>query len=153
MQITGSIQLEDFTEEQRAWAARAIAGMITADGVVSSSELVYLREVITNLSTIDQINDIVSMVKARKKIALLRLDTDTVTAINILFHLASISVSDGLSKLEIDFFAHAAQKLGLSKGLFQEILQFIKDYEKLNLRKKAIMAKAKACNDLDSLAV
>ena len=55
--------IEKLSAEQKLWFGYAIAGMITADGAVSDSEISYLKEAINFLDSRDEINNIVEMVK------------------------------------------------------------------------------------------
>ncbi len=49
----------------RIWFAFAVAGIITADGVVTEAELDFLREVINFLDTVDDINQVVKWSKPK----------------------------------------------------------------------------------------
>ena len=59
--------IRSLSPEAQKWFARAIAGMINSDGIVDSTELDDLLEAIGLLNDIDEISDLVSMVKNREK--------------------------------------------------------------------------------------
>ena len=51
---------EAMSIEEKIWFARAIAGMIVADGRVDDSELEFLKEAISFLEDRDQVNGIMA---------------------------------------------------------------------------------------------
>lgn len=135
--------IESLPNEVKIWFAHAVAGVITADGVVTESELEFLRETINFLESVDDINSVVNVVKNREKPALKTLKTDPKTAAMILIHLATIAITDGkLDPSEIDFFKYVGKKMGFEWTFSEEILNWGKDYISVNKRKKALLKRA-----------
>ena len=62
---------EAMSVEEKIWFARAIAGMIVADGRVDDSELEFLKEAISFLEDRDQVNGIMTVVRQGKTLLLL----------------------------------------------------------------------------------
>ena len=126
--------------EVKLWFARAIAGMITADGTVTDDEVAFLREAINFLEGVDDINQIVNLVKSRKIPGLQSINIDMTLAREILFYISDIAVTDGnLSQREIDFFRYIGSKLGIDQAYCQKIITWAKDYDQLKRRKQEIM--------------
>jgi hypothetical protein len=122
------------------WSAKAIAGIIVADGVVTNAELGVLRESIGFLEDVDSINNIVSMVKDREKPKLEVLKTDRSTATKILISLALVALTDDkLSVAETDYFKYIAGKLGFEEGIAKVTIAWGKEFIALNKRKQSIM--------------
>lgn len=135
--------IESLPSEVKIWLAHAVAGVITADGIVTESELEFLRETINFLESVDDINSVVSIVKNKEKPALKTLKTDPKTAAKILIHLATIAITDGkLDPSEVDFFKYVGKKMGFEWSFSEEILNWGKDYIQINKRKKAILRRA-----------
>ncbi|MBF0288242.1 MAG: TerB family tellurite resistance protein [SAR324 cluster bacterium] len=128
----------------KVWFAHAVAGLITADGVVTESELVFLRETINFLENVDEINQVVGEVKNKERPVLQTINTDSNTAAMILIHLASIAIADGsIDQAEVDYFKYVGKKLGFDPAYSEEILQWGKDSIMLEKRKKGLVKRAK----------
>ncbi len=126
------------------WSAKAIAGIIVADGVVTNAELAVLRESIGFLEDVDSINDIVSMVKDREKPKLEVLKTDRSTATKILMSLALVALTDDkLSAAEINYFKYIAGKLGFEGGIAKATINWGREFIALNKKKQSIIKMGK----------
>lgn len=124
----------------KIWSAKAIAGIIVADGVVTDAELVILRESISFLEDIDVINEIVEMVKDRVTPELEVLKTDRKIAAKILMSLAMVALTDNkLSGHETKYFIYIAGKLGFEPGIAKMMMNWGKDYIALNEKKRSIL--------------
>ncbi len=128
----------------KVWFAHAVAGLITADGIVTESELVFLRDTINFLENVEEINQVVGIVKNKEKPILQTINTDPKTAAMILIHLATIAIADGsLDPSEADYFKYVGKKLGFDATYSEEILQWGKDNIMLEKRKKGLLKRAK----------
>ena len=124
----------------QVWSAKAIAGIIVADGVVTNAELAVLRESIGFLEDVDSINDIVSKVKDREKPKLEVLKTDRVTATKILMSLALVALTDDkLTSAETDYFKYIAGKLGFEEGIAKATINWGREFIALNKKKQKII--------------
>jgi hypothetical protein len=125
------------------WSAKAIAGIIVADGVVTNAELVVLRESISFLEDMGAINEIVTMVKNREKPTLGVLKTDRVIATKILMSLAVVTFTDDkISQAETEYFNFIAGKLGFEHGIAKAVMNWGREFIALNKRKQNIIKKA-----------
>ncbi|MCP4297449.1 MAG: hypothetical protein GY786_17755 [Proteobacteria bacterium] len=124
----------------KVWSAKAIAGLIVADGVVTDAELVVLRESISFLEDASHINEIVEMVKERIKPDLAVLKTEREIAAKILMSLAMVALTDNkLSHQESQYFIYVAGKLGIEPHIAKMMMNWGRDYIALNERKNSIL--------------
>ncbi len=86
---------EAMSIEEKIWFARAIAGMIVADGRVDDSELEFLKEAISFLEDRDQVNGIMAVVRQGKTPSLEARKIDPKQSFIILKYLAELMVVDG----------------------------------------------------------
>ena len=124
----------------QVWSAKAIAGIIVADGVVTNAELAVLRESISFLEDVNVINDIVGLVKSREKPKLEVLKTERIIATKILMSLALVALTDDkLTKAETDYFNYIAGKLGFEPGIAKVTIGWCREFIALNKKKNSIM--------------
>ena len=109
---------EAMSIEEKIWFARAIAGMIVADGRVDDSELEFLKEAISFLEDRDQVNGIMTVVRQGKTPSLEARKIDPKQSFIILKYLAELMVVDGkMSETEITFFVYAGGLLGFTSNI------------------------------------
>ncbi len=122
------------------WSAKAIAGIIVADGVVTNAELSVLRESISFLEDVESINEIVSMVKNREKPKLEVLKTDRAIATKILMSLALVALTDDkITNAETEYFKYIAGKLGFEHGIAKSTMNWGREFVALNKKKQLII--------------
>lgn len=127
----------------KKWAANAVAGIISADGIITEKETELLREVISFLENIQDINEIIATVKNRQKPELKVLKTDRKTASKLLMTLAMVALTDdNLTGAEAEYFRYIGNRLGFDRNFSEEIIKWGQDYIVLNNRKKSLMKKA-----------
>jgi len=127
----------------KVWSAKAIAGIIVADGKVSNAELEILRESINFLGDGQTINEIVEMVKIREIPKLEVLKTDRVVATKMLISLAIVTMTDNkLSANEIRHFNYIAGKLGFEKNMAKNAISWAREFIDLDKKKQQIIKKA-----------
>ncbi len=132
--------INSLPEIAKIWSAKAIAGIIVADGVVTNAELVVLRESISFLEDKDIVNEIVEMVKSREIPKLEVLKTDRNIATKILISLALVALTDNkLSAKEEQYFSYIAGKLGFQKNLAKTAMNWGREFIALNKKKEAII--------------
>lgn len=137
--MSGSF-ISHLPKQAQLWSAKAIAGLIVADGVVSNAELAVLRESIGFLQDVESINEIVSKVKEREKPKLEVLKTDRATATKILMALALVALTDNkLSSAETDYFKYIAGRLGFEEGIAKAIMNWGREFIALNKKKQALI--------------
>ncbi|MCP4755177.1 MAG: hypothetical protein GY866_30280 [Proteobacteria bacterium] len=137
-----SFNVETLSPEMKLWFATAIAGMITADGAVTNTEVAFLRDVVNFLDNRDDINNIVGMVKKRESPGLQNVNVDGPTAGRIMFHIAEIAMTDGsLSQKEVDFFKYIGRKISVGEPFCKKVISWAADYCKLMNRKNEILRK------------
>ena len=104
--------LEKMSTEQKFWFARAIAGMIVADGRNDRKELNSLRDAINFLESREEIDEIMNIVKQGHCPDLVSLDIDTDQSYLILRHLVMLMAVDSVcSQKEIKFFLRIGELL------------------------------------------
>ena len=134
--------IDKLPEAAKVWSAKAIAGIIVADGVVTNAELALLRESISFLDDTDIINELVEMVKLREKPKLEVLKTDRSTATKILISLAIVSFTDNkISQNEIEYFNYIAGKLGFEKSIARMAVNWSREFIDLDKKKQSIIKK------------
>lgn len=113
---------EALSLEEKIWFARAIAGMVVADGRVDDSELEFLRDAISFLEDKDQVNKIMGIVRQNKTPSLEPRRIDPKQSFIILKYLAELMVVDGkMSETEITFFVYAGNLLGFTEKILTKL--------------------------------
>jgi hypothetical protein len=129
----------------KVWSAKAIAGIIVADGVVTNAELAILRESIGFLDNPETINELVEMVKIRERPKLEVLKTDRSIAIKILISLALVALTDNkLSPKEVEYFNYIAGKLGFEKAIARLAIEWGREFTELDKKKNELIKKGEA---------
>lgn len=135
--------INNLPQVAKIWSAKAIAGIIVADGVVTNAELQVLRESISFLADGDEVNEIVNMVKDRETPKLEVLKTDRATATKILISLAVVALTDNkLTPPEEQYFGYVAGKLGFEKSLAKMAMKWGREFMTVNKKKQAIIKEA-----------
>lgn len=139
--------VESLPPPVKIWFAYAVAGVITADGIVTEAELDFLRETINFLDNVEDINQIVGVVKNKERPVLQKINTDPEVAAMILIHLAGVAITDGkLDDSEIEFFKYVGKKLGFEWAYAEEVLEWGKENLRVNKLRKNLLKKAKQHN-------
>jgi len=134
--------INNLPEIAKVWSAKAIAGIIVADGVVTNAELSILRESISFLEDAETINEIVDMVKIREKPKLQVLKTDRTTATKILISLAVVTLTDDkLNAAEIEYFNYIAGKMGFEKKIAKNAMDWGREFIALDKKKRQLIKK------------
>jgi len=134
--------IKSLPEAAKIWSAKAVAGIIVADGMVTNAELVVLRESIGFLENTEIINEIIEMVKLRERPKLEVLKTDRGTATKILMSLALVALTDNkLSPKEVEFFNYIAGKLGFEKNIAKMAIEWGREFIELDKKKNEIIKK------------
>ena len=115
--------IEKMSSEIKRWFAKAIVGMILADGRVDNAEIEYLNDIIGYFDD-KEINDLIeAMVEKRELPVLEPIDVLTHEALEILKHLTVLSVVDeDLDSAEKDFLKYVATQLGLPPDIAARFL-------------------------------
>jgi len=136
--------IDNLPEIAKIWSAKAIAGIIVADGIVTNAELSILRESISFLKDTEIINEIVEMVKIREKPKLQVLKTDRVTATKILISLAIVAFTDNkLNANEIEYFNYIAGKMGFEKSMAKKAMNWGREFIELDKKKSELIKTGK----------
>ncbi|MBU2511145.1 DUF2225 domain-containing protein [bacterium] len=98
----------------KEWFARAVVGMIWADGRIDQAEIDYLKSLLGFLKDKDLIHSVLGMIKQNKIPPLESIQLEQAQALAILKHLTSISIVDeDLDKSEVAFLKNIARLLNL----------------------------------------
>lgn len=113
------------TSEAKHWFAKAIVGMICADGHVDDAELAYLKGIIAFLESKEAISALVQQVKKKEKPILRVLKVDRQQAFEILKLLTRLAATDSrLSQSEAKFLKYAGVKLGFEPSFSDNMLRW-----------------------------
>lgn len=124
----------------RKWFAHAVAGMISADGVVTKDELDYLEKVFQFLERREHIDNLIEMVKKRELPELYQLrDINRKMAHRLMMALARTAISDlKFTKGEAAYLKYACGKLGFNKFICDHLLTWAMDHIALKEREEKI---------------
>jgi class 3 adenylate cyclase/uncharacterized tellurite resistance protein B-like protein len=117
------IDIVSLSKYEKQWLAKAVTGMICADGRVDPKEIRFLKEVISFLGNQKDINDLLAMVQKRKIPNLTEISTNSKQSIEILKLLAAISIADGrLSPSEVTFFKKVGNLMKVPETILHKIM-------------------------------
>lgn len=120
--------IESMAPETKHWFAKAIVGMILADGKIAKEELDYLNNLISFLSEPNIVEDASKMLKNNEVPSLDPLDISTNEALEIVKHLTIIAVVDeALANREVRYLKFVADQLGLSPDIPERFLALAKE--------------------------
>ncbi len=115
--------IESMSPEVKEWFARAIVGMIWADGRIDKAELTYLKNIIGFLKDKKLINSMLAKVKAGKIPELGSITASQQQAAYILSQLTLLSIVDEeLVPSEEKFLAEVAKSLEMPSEVTQKFL-------------------------------
>ncbi len=130
------IDIASLSKKEKQWLAKAVAGMICADGRVDSTEMRFLKEAISFLDDRKDIGNLLEMVKKRKMPDLMEIDIDSKQSLEILRLLAAISIADGrLSPSEVTYFKQVGNLMKVPETILHRILKATRQHmESLKLQ-------------------
>ncbi len=136
--------IELMLPETKEWFAKAIVGMILADGRIDKAELEYLNNLLGFLERQDLVQSISTMLKNNQMPELEPMELVVNEALEIVKHLTVMAVVDeNLASREIKFLYHVTSQLGLSQEIADRFLSLAKE----KLRRAKYMARL-ITNDL-----
>jgi uncharacterized membrane protein YebE (DUF533 family) len=123
--LTG-LQPETLSDQQKTWFAVAVCHAIVADGNIDPSELQYLEQALSFLSSKSQVDQLVQNVKDQKLPKLDRFPQATRDLeVRIFIELALITtVDDVISTREIDFLLTIGRKLGFGPEFSKVLIRW-----------------------------
>ncbi len=120
--------IEKMTPATKEWFAKAVVGMILADGRIEQAELDYLKSLLSFLGDGQIVQNISDMLKRGDMPELEPLELVTNESLEIVKHLTVMAVVDeNLAKHEVDFLYHATTQLGLTKSIADRFLSLAKE--------------------------
>jgi hypothetical protein len=115
----------------KKWFAKAIVGMIVADGRIDKAEMEYLKSMIGYLDERDLEGLLLESIRKKEVPKLEPMDIIPNEALEIIKHLTVVAVVDeDLADNEVTFLKYVAAQLGLSDKIAERFLSLAK--EKLN---------------------
>lgn len=119
--------VETMSAQTKDWFARAIVGMIWADGRVDQAEIKYLKSILGFLKDKDLVQSVSDMIRQNQIPPLETLSLGSDQALAIMKHLTSISIVDEeLALAEENFLKTVATKLGLPIALPEKFIALAK---------------------------
>ena len=120
--------IEQMASLTKEWFAKAIVGMILADGRIDKAELDYLNDLIGFLKEESLVETISDMLKRNEIPTLEPLEPVTNEALEIVKHLTIMAVVDeDLANREVRFLKYATDQLGLSPDIPERFLSLAKE--------------------------
>lgn len=120
---------EALNDRQKSWFARAMVGMVFADGRVDKEEMDFLREAISFLKKGEAEQILAAAKKAKGVLPLdvLRTDGQRPLAFLLLESLGHIAIADGVfAKSEAVYLIFSASKLGFEKDFVKkDVIPFL----------------------------
>lgn len=114
--------VEELSLEDKNWFARAIAGMIIADGRVDESETAFLKQALGFLEDRSEVEKIMGIVKQGKPPEMPATKIDSRQAFIILKYLSELMVADALlSPGEVRFFIYLGRLLGFTPEILNKL--------------------------------
>ena len=114
--------VEQLDSEDKNWFARAIAGMVVADGRVDESETAFLKEALGFLEDRSQVEQIMGIVKQGKPPEMPAAKIDSKQAFIMLKYLSELMVADAhLSPGEVRFFLYSGRLLGFTPDILTKL--------------------------------
>ena len=114
--------VEKLDSEDKNWFARAIAGMVVADGRVDESETAFLKEALGFLEDRSQVEQIMGIVKQGKPPEMPAAKIDSKQAFIMLKYLSELMVADAhLSPGEVRFFLYSGRLLGFTPDILTKL--------------------------------
>ena len=130
--------IELMAPEIKEWFAKAIVGMILADGRINKAEIEYLNNLIGFLDDQISVKNISQMLDDSQMPTLEPIDLEANQALEIIKHLTVLAVVDeDLSNREVRFLKHVADRLGLPSTIPDRFLSLGKE----KLRRARYMAR------------
>ncbi len=110
--------------EAKHWLARAIAGMVLADGEINPGETTRLKEALNLLEDEEESRYLVERVKNLIMPELEKIRLDKQLAFSILKNLAGVATADGvLDESESEFLELASEKLGFPEEIAERLIE------------------------------
>ena len=135
--------ISSLPHDVKKWFAEAVAGMILADGQVSEAELDHFKNTIRFLGSIEEVNEVVHLIKQRTPPNLKILKTDRKVASHVYMQLALLAITDDhLSKKEVKYFYLIGTKLGFDEGFSDKIMKWAVEMLKVNRQKAELIKEA-----------
>ncbi len=112
----------------KRWFAHAIAGAITADGIVDDDEVQFLSKAIEFLDSEDEVHELLELVKTKALPELQSMSSiDRNQAFRMMATITQIVANDGkLSKGEVIYLKSVTKKLGFSVHFSTQLINWAK---------------------------
>ena len=120
--------IEKMAPETKEWFAKAVVGMILADGRIDKAEINYLNNLLGFLSDPVLVESMSDLLKKNEIPTLEPLEIVTNEGLEILKHLTVMAVIDeNLANREVKYLKEVAEKLGLSDEVADRFLSLAKE--------------------------
>ncbi|MEY3043162.1 MAG: TerB family tellurite resistance protein [bacterium] len=125
-QMLTGLQPEILNEQQKTWFAVAVCHAIVADGNIDPSELSYLEQALSFLSSKTQVDSLMQAVKDQKLPKLDKFPSATrELEVKIFIELALITTADDvISTREIDFLMNVGRILGFGREFAKVLIRW-----------------------------
>jgi uncharacterized protein (DUF2225 family) len=119
--------VEAMSAKTKDWFARAIVGMIWADGRIDQAEIKYLKSILGFLKDKELVHSVSEMIRQNRIPPLETLNLENTQALAVMKHLTSISIVDEeLALAEETFLKAVASKLNLPAEVPEKFITLAK---------------------------
>lgn len=119
--------INGMSQEAKEWFARAVVGMMWADGRIDQAEISYFKGLLGFLKDANLLNSVLSMIKENRISTLEKIELEQQQSLSILKHLTSISIVDEeLTAAEEKYLKHVATQLHQSEQLADKLIELAK---------------------------
>lgn len=120
--------LEKMSPEAKRWFAKAVVGMMLADGHIDRAEVNYFNDLVGFLNDEKLVRSMSDMLSNNQTPDLEPFDVLPNVGLEILKHLTIMAVVDeDLAPGEVEFLNEVSQKLGLTEGITERFLALAKE--------------------------
>ncbi len=116
--------IADMSVGEKRWFARALSGMILADGIIDEEEIQAMKGFIGLVQDQDIQDEVNSILSMRMDVTLEHESFSPSHAVQILMEVASMSLADGhFASEEETFIAYVGKQLGLNRMIQTEAIR------------------------------
>lgn len=133
--------VKQLAPETKTWLAKAIVGIITADGTVTTAELESLRDALGFLEDAKELDALIMAVKQKQIPELDALSrAEGKDKAQIMFYLGCVTAADDkLPRVAVDYYKTVGSRLGYDARLCNEVMQWFRQWLDLEKKRQALI--------------
>ncbi len=120
--------IDPLPPEEKRWLAQAIVGMAVADDSLVKPEMIYIQSILKCIESKDDADELVTMLKQKKKPKLHLLKTERERASRMFVILAEVAVIDNrFTQQEAEYLQHIGERLGFDAESIHRVMNWASD--------------------------